>query len=87
MNDNNSKDKALNENISELNERVARSNSFFFSFLRGIFTGVGTAIGATIVAGILIALLGNILNSAEDIPILDTLIRESQIQEQLDEDN
>lgn len=49
------------------------------SFVVGIFTGLGATIGASIV----ISLLAFLLTQLETVPFINTIIENSQIQEQL----
>jgi len=81
---NNSQD--INKNLVKLTKQMERLNSFKFSLLRGIMTGVGTAIGATIVAAILITILGRLIQSVEDVPILNDIIKSTNIDSVIKED-
>lgn len=56
-------EKELVAELSELNERVGKQNSWGHLFLRGILLGVGTAIGATVVVGLLGSALWYLLSA------------------------
>lgn len=49
--------------LSELNDRVEKQNSWKHLFLRGILLGVGTAVGATVVVGLLGSALWYVLSA------------------------
>ena len=66
--------KELNKNIKDLNLVIKRANSFHYVFLRGIFWGLGSVIGATVIAVIIIAILSRIIQSINDVPILNNII-------------
>ena len=66
--------KELNKNIKDLNLVIKRANSFRYVFFRGILWGLGSVIGATVVAVIIIAILSRIIQSVNDIPILNNII-------------
>ena len=66
--------KELNQNIKKLIVVVKRANSFQYVFLRGVLWGLGSAIGATAVAVIVIAILSSIIQSVNDVPILNNVI-------------
>ena len=63
----------LNQNIERLIVVAKRANSFHYVFLRGVLWGLGSVIGATIVAVIMIAILSNIIQSINDVPILNNI--------------
>ncbi|MBW6441139.1 hypothetical protein K0B03_03875 [Patescibacteria group bacterium] len=64
----------LNQNIKDLNLVIARANSFRLVFLRGLLWGLGSAVGATVVAVIIIAILSSIIQTVNDVPILNNII-------------
>ena len=68
----------LNKNIKDLSVVMKRANSFHFVFLRGILWGLGSAVGATVVAVIIIAILSNIIQTINDVPILGNIINNLQ---------
>ena len=68
----------LNQNIEKLIIVVKRANSFHYVFLRGVFWGLGSVVGATIVAVIIIAILSNIIQSINDVPILNNIVNNLQ---------
>lgn len=68
----------LNQNIENLIVVIKRANSFNYVFLRGVLWGLGSVIGATLVAVIIIAILSNIIQSINDIPILNNTINNLQ---------
>lgn len=63
----------LNQNIEKLIVVVKRANSFRYVFLRGVFWGLGSVVGATIIAVVIIAIFSNIIQSVNDIPILNNI--------------
>ena len=68
----------LNQNIENLIIVIKRANSFSFVFLRGVLWGLGSVVGATIVAVIIIAILSNIIQSINDVPILNNIVNNLQ---------
>ena len=66
--------KELNQNIENLIIVVKRANSFHYVFLRGVLWGLGSAVGATVVVVIIIAVLSSIIQSINDVPILNNII-------------
>ena len=68
----------LNQNIEKLIVVVKRANSFHYVFLRGVLWGLGSVVGATIIAVVIIAILSNIIQSVNDIPILNNIINNLQ---------
>ena len=68
----------LNQNIENLIIVIKRANSFHYVFLRGVFWGLGSVVGATIVAVIIIAILSNIIQSINDVPILNNIVNNLQ---------
>ena len=68
----------LNQNTKKLIVVVKRANSFQYVFLRGVLWGLGSAIGATAVAVIIIAILSSIIQSVNDVPILNNIINNLQ---------
>lgn len=66
--------KELNQNIENLIIVVKRANSFHYVFLRGVLWGFGSAVGATVFAVIIIAVLSSIIQSINDVPILNNII-------------
>ena len=68
----------LNQNIENLIVVIKRANSFHYVFLRGVLWGLGSVVGATIIAVVIIAILSNIIQSINDIPILNNTINNLQ---------
>ncbi|MCK4525697.1 MAG: hypothetical protein KAU07_04620 [Candidatus Andersenbacteria bacterium] len=68
----------LNRNIEKLIVVIKRVSSFNYVFLRGILWGLGSVIGATFVAVIIIAILSSIIQSVNDVPILNNVINNLQ---------
>lgn len=68
----------LNQNIKKLIVVMKRANSFQYVFLRGVLWGLGSAIGATAIAVIVIAILSNIIQSVNDVPILNNVMNNLQ---------
>ena len=68
----------LNQNIKKLIVVVKRANSFQYVFLRSVLWGLGSAVGATAVAVIVIAILSNIIQSVNDVPILSNVVNNLQ---------
>ena len=68
----------LNQNIKKLIVVVKRANSFHYVFLRSVLWGLGSAVGATAVAVIVIAILSNIIQSVNDVPILSNVVNNLQ---------
>ena len=66
--------KELNQNIENLIIVIKRANSFYYVFLRGVLWGLGSVIGATVVAVIIIAILSSVIQSINDVPILNNII-------------
>ena len=66
--------KELNQNIENLIIVIKRANSFYYVFLRGVLWGLGSVIGATVVAVIIIAILSSVIQSINDVPILNKII-------------
>ena len=66
--------KELNQNIENLIVVIKRANSFYYVFLRGLLWGLGSVIGATVVAVIIIAILSSVIQSINDVPILNKII-------------
>jgi len=64
----------LNQNIKNLVVVIKRANSFYYVFLRGLLWGLGSVIGATVVAVIIIAILSSVIQSINDVPILNNII-------------
>lgn len=79
-----SESQLMNHNLVKVAKQLEKANSFKLLFIRGIIMGVGTAIGATIIAGIVIAMLVKFLNVAESFPILNDLLKQSNIQEMIE---
>lgn len=69
------KDKELNQNIEKLIVVLKRANSFHYVFLRGVLWGLGSVVGVTVVAVIIIAILSNIIQSINGVPILNSIIK------------
>ncbi len=76
----------LNKNLKDLNENIKKSNSFWLGFLRGIAGGIGTAIGATIIAAIVITILAKTIHSVEYVPILNKIIKNTNIESIIQKD-
>lgn len=70
----NDKLKELNKNIQDLSREIKKANAFHFIFLRGILWGLGSALGATVVAVILVTILSRIIQSVNDVPILNNIL-------------
>lgn len=70
----------LNQEIKKLIVVIKKANSLHYVFLRGILLGLGSVIGATIVAVIIIAILSNIIQTINDVPILNNVINNLQNQ-------
>lgn len=68
------------EHLKNIEKRLYRLTSMRWLFLMGLVRGVSTVIGATVVAGIVFALLARMLSSMNNIPILDTLIKQSGVE-------
>ncbi|MDF1498441.1 MAG: DUF5665 domain-containing protein [Patescibacteria group bacterium] len=64
----------LNENIEKLIVVIKRANSFHYVFLRGVLWGLGSVVGAAFVAVIIVAILSSIIQSVNDVPILNNII-------------
>lgn len=78
--------KQLIKNLESLNEELEKSNSVHNLGL-SIVKGVGTLIGATIVATLLLGILSQIIQSANDIPILNKVIDTEKVNEYFQTDN
>jgi hypothetical protein len=74
------KKKTPSSEIDKLTHEFKKANSFWRSFIKGIFVGVGTAIGAALIAGLVIVMLTKLISSMEEIPLLKNLIESSNIQ-------
>lgn len=77
----------LDKNLQALNQTLQRTNSFKYSFLRGLVIGTGTAIGATVIAAIVIAILARSLQRFEGVPGLDRVLNASGIDKALDSES
>jgi len=64
----------LNENIEKLIAVIKRANSFHYVFLRGVLWGLGSVVGAAFVAVIIVAILSSVIQSINDVPILNNII-------------
>ncbi len=64
----------LNQNIENLTLALKRSNSFYDVFARGVLWGLGSAVGATVIAVIVISILSNIIQTVNDVPILNNIM-------------
>lgn len=75
--------------LLEQNERLIaqlrKSNSLLRRFFMGIMMGVGTAVGATLILGVALTVLARLVNSFEDIPIINTIIENYRLDEYVDE--
>jgi len=63
----------LSENIDKLSGKVDKLNSFWRSFVRGLFFGLGSAIGAGVIAAILIGALNWFIHSVHGVPVLQNI--------------
>ncbi len=79
--------KQLIKNLESLNEELEKSNSVLHNLGLSIVKGVGTLIGATIVATLLLGILSQIIQSANDIPILNKVIDTEKVNEYFQTDN
>jgi len=69
------------EQLVKLNNNLKSLTSYPHTFFRGILQGIGTAIGATIIAGVLIGVIAAIVNSSDEIPIINTIIEKTNLKE------
>jgi hypothetical protein len=76
----------LTTELAKLTKQMANANSYWKIFLRGIVAGIGTALGATIIAGLLVAFLASVVDSVDDIPILNNIVQSSNLKELLNGD-
>lgn len=74
----------LNKNLEELNSSLEKFNSHLRSFSRGLAFGLGSALGATLIAAALIGFISNTVTTLDDIPVVNTIVRELQIKELLE---
>lgn len=63
-----------NDSISLLNKNIEKSISFRRNFFLSIVKGVGSFLGATIVAGILLGILSTVIDSVDDVPVLNKIV-------------
>lgn len=70
--------------IKKLTAQLKLLTSKKQTFARGLITGIATALGATIIAGIFIAILGRVVNSVEDVPLLRDLIETINLKDLVD---
>jgi len=65
--------------LKQINSNLSKINSYKRSFAKGLVTGLGTALGATIVTGIIFSILASTLSKAENIPLLNNIIKDINI--------
>lgn len=75
----------LLQEYQKMYQQLRRLNSLRWQFLKGITMGIGTTIGATLVLGIILTLTARLVNSFEDIPFVQNIIDNYQIDERIDE--
>lgn len=75
----------LKTELRELNKHLARANSAPRLFLLGIIRGAGAAVGATIILGLAITLLATLIQSVENIPIINELIESLKISDLIEQ--
>ncbi len=68
----------LNQNIEKLIIVIKRANSLYYVILRGVLWGFGSVVGATFVAVIIIAILSSVIQTVNDVPILNNVINSLQ---------
>jgi len=71
--------KRLYEQMERLANGIEKSNSFKFTMAKGIIYGVSTVIGATVIAAIVIGMLSKTVETASDLPLLDKIIEQTQV--------
>jgi hypothetical protein len=75
------KDEAVLVQLKKINRRLRLLTSLKHSFLRSLVQGIATTIGATIIAGLLILFLSKFIKSVQDVPILNSIIKNSNIEQ------
>ncbi|MFW5702592.1 MAG: DUF5665 domain-containing protein [Candidatus Dojkabacteria bacterium] len=80
-------EKQTKQLIRKINQNLYRQVSLKHNILRGIAFGTGTVIGASIFGGIAVALISQMINFSEDLPVLRIVVDESNIEEVIDEQN
>ena len=76
--------KDKNELLQDIDEKLYKLTSIRWNIGMSLLRGVATAIGATVVAAIVLAWLNWFLETANEVPVLDTLIERSGIQRTLE---
>lgn len=72
----------LNKNLTKLNKNIEKQLSFKFILLKGVVYGVATVIGASVVAGIVLSILSKTIDSVDDIPLIEDVVDEIEIEKQ-----
>ncbi len=75
--------KQINKNLEKLNKKMEKKLSWRRNLLVAIWAGLGTVVGATIVAGILISIFSSMIDSVEDIPILNDIVESVDLKEKI----
>lgn len=79
------KDNRIELRLVELKESMDKLNSTISSkskiFARGLLNGFAGAVGATIVFAIFLIITTRVIDSVKDVPILDDIIQELQIEQ------
>ena len=76
-------DHDTNQQLAKLNEKLAKQLSFKRNFLLSIVSGVGYAIGAGLIAAVVIGILSRTIHSIQDVPVLDKLFGNPEVQKTL----
>jgi hypothetical protein len=69
------------QHLKNIERQLRTLTSLRWTFVSGLVRGVSTVLGATIVAAIVFAVLAQVLSSANSIPVLNNLIKQSGINE------
>ena len=73
--------KQNNKLLIELNAKINKQLSFKYAFMLGLVRGVGTVIGATIVAAIVLTIVGQAIDTVDDIPVLKDIIEQVNLEQ------
>jgi len=75
------------ELLRSIDKKLAKQTSKKDNFKLGIIRGVGTAIGATVIATIALTIAAKVIDSVDDVPIIEDIIDRTNIDEAVEVNN
>ena len=73
------------QKLKAINDKLENLTSLRQEFKRGVVRGLGAAIGASIIAAVVLAGLSQIINTVDDVPIVEDIIEKTRVKKAVDE--